>query len=85
MWGIDAVVESGAVWVLNSMKAMGAGRLGWEAKRVQALATELVEGLSGLGRPAEAATVAATHLNDIETAVHLFSQAHEWRQVCVLG
>ncbi|KAK9915662.1 hypothetical protein WJX75_002381 [Coccomyxa subellipsoidea] len=57
-----------------------AGRLGWEAKRVQALATELVEGLSGLGRPGEAATVAATHLNDIETAVHLFSQAHEWRQ-----
>ncbi|EIE25950.1 IKI3-domain-containing protein [Coccomyxa subellipsoidea C-169] len=60
--------------------AFGAGRLGWAAKQVQALAAELVEGLSGMGRPAEAATVAATHLHDIESAVHLFSQAHEWRQ-----
>ena len=60
---------------------MGAGRLGWAAKQVQALAAELVEGLSGLGRPSDAATVAATHLHDCDTAVHLFSQAHEWRQV----
>lgn len=62
---------------------MGAGRLGWAAKQVQALAAELVEGLSGLGRPSDAATVAATHLHDFDTAVHLFSQAHEWRQVCL--
>lgn len=62
---------------------IGAGRLGWAAKRVQALAAELVEGLSGLGRPTDAATVAATHLHDFDTAVHLFSQAHEWRQVCL--
>ncbi|BDA44195.1 Elongator complex protein 1 [Coccomyxa sp. Obi] len=62
-----------------------AGRLGWAAKQVQALAAELVEGLSGLGRPADAATVAATHLHDFDTAVHLFSQAHEWRQAAYLA
>ena len=70
---------------IEALEWVGAGRLEWAAKQVQALAAELVEGLSGLGRPAEAATVAATHLNDIESAVHLFCQAHEWRQVCFLG
>jgi hypothetical protein len=60
---------------------MRTGRLGWEPKAVDALAAELVEGLTGLGRPAEAAGIAAHRLNDIDGAVYLFCQAHEWRQV----
>lgn len=65
----------GAVWK--------SGRLGWEEGLVNELASELVEGLTGLGRPAEAAAIAANRLNDTDGAVYLFCQAHEWRQVCV--
>jgi hypothetical protein len=58
-----------------------AGRLGWPEKQVRGLAVELVEGLSGMGRPAEAAAVADGYLRDAEAAAALFCQAHEWREV----
>ena len=60
---------------------MHAGRLGWSEQRVKGLAAELVEGLSGMGRPADAAAVASGYLHDAEAAAALFCQAHEWREV----
>ena len=64
-----------------TLSSMHAGRQGWGQKQVRSLAAELVEGLSGMGRPADAAAVAVGYLNDAEGAVALFCQAHEWREV----
>ena len=57
-----------------------AGRLGYGEAAVQALAGEMVEELSGMGHPADAAALTAEYLSDADNAVALLSQARQWRE-----
>lgn len=44
------------------------------------LAAELLEGLTGMGQLAGAASVALHYLADVDNSVSLLSQAREWRE-----
>ncbi|KAK9808650.1 hypothetical protein WJX72_001296 [[Myrmecia] bisecta] len=57
-----------------------AGRLGWEEVALRHKASEMVEGLAGMGRLADAAAVALDYLADVEAGVSLLTQAREWRE-----
>ncbi len=57
-----------------------AGRLQYSEAEVQRLAVDLVEELTSLGHPGDAAHVAATYLADADNAVLLFAQSRQWRE-----
>ena len=58
---------------------------------MQRLAVDLVEELTSLGHPGDAAHVAAAYLSDADNAVLLFAQSRQWREAlrvahqCVLA
>ena len=58
---------------------------------MQRLAVDLVEELTSLGHPGDAAHVAAAYLADADNAVLLFAQSRQWREAlrvayqCVLS
>ena len=58
-----------------------AGRLGYAPQRMRATAQELVDGLAAMGRPGDAAAVAAAYLADVDAAVALLARACDWREV----
>lgn len=58
-----------------------AGRLGYAPQRMRATAQELADGLAAMGRPGDAAAVAAAYLGDVDAAVALLARACDWREV----
>ena len=63
-----------AAWMLY------AGRLQYSEAEVKRLAVDLVEELTSLGQPSDAAHIAAAYMADSDNAVLLFAQARQWRE-----
>jgi hypothetical protein len=62
------------------MSLSGAGRRQYSEAEVKRLAVDLVEELTSLGHPADAAHIAVAYLADADNAVLLFAQARQWRE-----
>ncbi|KAG6554048.1 hypothetical protein Mapa_003963 [Marchantia paleacea] len=62
-----------------------AGRLGKTSTELKELAVELRDELEAMGRPKEAAKIALDYCGDVEGAMMLLIDAHEWAEVARLA